>query len=187
MRYKTVWIWVFAILGALGIVGSIGVEAATPKFNSDLMNRDLRIMEGILEEILGEENSGPVIWGDTQATRVQGTYYDGYGILFLVEGSLLPHRVVVHGCLVRNSDILFTKEDDISHTYMGDTIAADSTAATDDVINLQKEHILEFLGSYAGAIRQLKPDDQISIRVNPGRSATHAPSISTICKRFCQL
>ena len=47
MNRKTMWVWVLAIVSA------IGVEAAAAKFNSKLMDRDLRIMERILGEILG--------------------------------------------------------------------------------------------------------------------------------------
>jgi hypothetical protein len=153
MNRRNVWMLVLTIVGTLTIAGPFGVEAATRKFNSELMDRDLRIMEGILEDILGEGDFAPAIWG-SESTKVQGTYYDGYGVLFLVEANGAMHQIRIHVTpdLTR-----------LTETGSLDLHEADSQGG----LELQKERIVEFLGSYAGAIRQLKPADQISIRIVP--------------------
>ena len=162
MNRKTMWVWVLAIVSA------IGVEAAAAKFNSKLMDRDLRIMEGILGEILGDGDSSPVIWGYSESTRVLGMYYDGYGVLFLAEDGLFPHRIRVARKVGRQGDMWTTTDDDVVEVAL-------DPATSEDVVGLRKDRIVEFLSSYAGAIRQLKPDDRVSIRLSadPGGSWTH--------------
>lgn len=164
MSRKTIWVW------ALAIVSAVGVEAAASKINSELMDRDLRIMEGILEEILGDgDSSSPVIWGDSGSTRVQGTYYDDYGVLFLVEGNQVRRHLRVHvDHRAGDRNILTIKA-------KGVVPPVSDPASTEDVTSLQKERLVEFLSSYAGAIHQLKPEDRITIRVNPvqGGDYTH--------------
>jgi hypothetical protein len=169
MKRHSVFVWVLAIASA------IGVDAAVTKFNSELMDRDLRITEGILKDLLGAEESDPVIPGGSGTPRVQGTYHDGYGVLFNVEGSRArPHvrvRVSRHGKEGKKASesIAVTVEEGVVSLKDGKPVRVVVKHGTDKRSpNLQKERIVEFMNAYAGAIRQLKPGDRITVRLNAG-------------------
>lgn len=156
MRGKKLMVWIAAI--AVGF----GIEAGARAFNAELMDRDLRIMEGVLKEILGNGSDDvPVVWGGS-GTDVRGTHYDGYGVFFLAEGGG-PHRVRVH---VSADEHDVNVEEEVVETERGRT----DTLTTDDLVDQQKDRVAEFLSLYAGAIRQLKPDDRITIRIRPGKT-----------------
>lgn len=141
----------------LGLASTPVVDAR--EINKDLMDRDLRIMEGVLADIL-DDDDGPAIWG-RQGTRVQGTYYDGYGVLFLVEGSGSPHRVHIR-----------TKDGHHKFDFHLENGDADSEVPSDPLED-RKARIVDFFGNYAGTIRQLGPNEKISVRLHPGRGGNH--------------
>ena len=122
------------------------------EINKDLMERDLRIMEGVLEEILGT--------GDRRFSRateggVQGAYFDGYGILFLAQA---PDRVIHFRKMVRAG-----KEEEGETQWESETSEKDRT----------KDRLTDFYQNYAGVIRQLQPTDRITVRVRGVTDKSH--------------
>jgi len=127
----------------LMVGATLPVEAG--EINADLMERDLRIMEGVLAEILDVDTHSFTKMG---ASGVEGAYFDGYGVLFLTEARTGGHAfqgVHAHAGFVS------------METY------ADSAAAPLDIV---KDRLAEFFQNYAGVIRQLDPDQRVAVRVN---------------------
>ncbi len=121
----------------LGFVVS-GTDAAVDRAK---MQRDVRIMEGVLSELL----SGNDVFEDH--ADVSGMYFDGYGVLFLVERP----RVIVR---VRHGNRT------VSRTESGD----------EETTKL-KEHIEAFYGDYAKNLGLLSDDERVTVRVQGGRGS----------------
>ena len=147
-------------LWSLCLGGAFAADAAIEGVKSELMQRDLRIMEGVLGKIL----SG--------TPRVKGMHFEGYGVVFLVEGSedfAAPFVRVFARATEGDRDVSVEV-----HTREGDE---DESTTSNKTLERLKEQISEFFSSYAGAIRQLKPNDRVTVRVHEGRGYAHHAKI----------
>ena len=107
------------------------------------MQRDIRIMEGVLGN-LHLDAPDP-----TSSSR--GLYLDGYGVLFLLEGSWPKQAHPGIGFAWDEKGVKF-----IELTSSDPSSDEKSPAESHDLL-------AEFLGNYAGTIGQLNPDDRITV------------------------
>lgn len=130
--------------------------------NYDKMDKDLRIMENVLSAILMENESTLT----APSVKPRGAYIDGFGVVFIIPS--IPRFVEVQSqenkVVIRNY-IKVDRERIIEVAPRG----AITEEAEVDTAKVQ-EQIIEFLGSYAGLIKQIKPDDWITVIANPSSS-----------------
>ena len=125
------------------LVAGLLATASFADMDPQRMQRDIRIMEGVLGN-LHLDAPAP-----TSSSR--GLYLDGYGVLFLIEGSspwqAHPSISVTFG------------EKGVKHLEL------ESGDPSSDEKSLAESHDLlaEFLGNYAGIIGQLDPDNRITV------------------------
>lgn len=157
--------------------------AQSSKINWDRMNRDLEIMQGVLDNLLAP--SKPVLAFSSGGAR--GLYFAGYGVVFQIDlgGARLIDQVRVR---VEN-DFEHAKEMVVQtkkRSGKGKLVPAPPLpddpylvidAATGAFLNkedlttgkrieLLEERAIEFLRDYADAIGQIKPSDRITILAN---------------------
>ncbi|MFC1513408.1 hypothetical protein ACFL5P_00190 [candidate division KSB1 bacterium] len=112
------------------------------KIDYEKMDSDLRIMEKILNTMLtGSEDTGSGRWSVYSSANVKGAYLEDYGVVFMVP-------------LGTNTYIISEGETDKIESRREEF----------------KEKLIEFLSSYADAIKQVNPNDWITIVVNPSSS-----------------
>ncbi|GEM_PF-2856497 len=134
----------------------------------------LTAVASVLMDIISDWDASPVVWG-ASGTRVRGTYYDGYGVLFLVEGGLFPHRV--HVTAIKGKGLGVVLLDDLDRKGL----------MAPDIVGHQKERIIDYLGNYAGTIRQFKPNDRISIRIRKDAVTRYSQGKSNIAEFMKQI
>lgn len=125
------------------LVAGFMATASLADIDPQRMQRDIRIMEGVLGN-LHLDAPDP-----TSSTR--GLYLDGYGVLFLTEGSW-PRQA--HPGISISFD-----EKGVKHLVLRSSdpsLYEKSLAESHDLL-------AEFLGNYAGTIGQLDPDDRITV------------------------
>ena len=159
--------------------------AQSSKINWDRMNRDLEIMQGILDNLLAP--SKPMLAFSNGGAR--GLYFDGYGVVFQIDlgGSRLMDVVRLR----MGNEFALAKElaeqakasvralegKPISVPPVPDEGPVIVDATTGVVltkadltagkrIELLEERTIEFLRDYADAIGQIKPTDRITILAN---------------------
>lgn len=120
------------------------------------MQRDLDIMEAVLGKLMNG-NGG---------TEVQGLYFDGYGVIFLVNQEFqfqwTGRRDRVR-YIVREKHIQYGDEEEPDESE--ETPESD---ARKERLEILKSRLTEFFGTYADAIGQLKDTDRITVLANPG-------------------
>lgn len=164
------------ITSILILLSGISPRSEAQDLDVQRMNRDIRIMENVLEELFKMEfeteiNNGDravVISGFSPFGRgVKGTYLPGYGALFMVSSntSLLSSHVNI----VRRN-----KDKGGAAFYYGDGDGDDDSNRKIDEETI-KERITEFLKNYAPTIGQLKKDEQVMVIYgsNSGNSQMH--------------
>ena len=154
--------------------------AQSSKINWDRMNRDLEIMQGILDNLLAP--SKPMLAFSNGGAR--GLYFDGYGVVFQIDlgGTRLMDFV---GLRIGNELELAKElaEQAKAGVFAGKRASAppvpDEGPVIIDVatgavlrkegltigkrVELLEERAIEFLRDYADAIGQIKPTDRITI------------------------
>lgn len=126
------------------LVAGFMATASLAEVNPQRMQRDIRIMEGVLGNLL---HDAP----DPTDSSSRGLYLDGYGVLFLIEGSW--SRQAHPGIAVA------WDEKGVKHLELksGDPSADEKPLAE------SHDLLAEFLGNYAGIIGQLDPNDRITV------------------------
>ena len=126
------------------LVAGFMATASFADINPQLMQRDIRIMEGVLGNLY---HDAP----DPTSSSARGLYLDGYGVLFLTEGSW-PRQV--HPSISVAWDEKGVKRLELK---------SGGPAAYEKLLAESHDLLTEFLGNYAGIIGQLDPDDWITV------------------------
>ena len=151
--------------------------AQSSKINWDRMNRDLEIMQGVLDNLLAP--SKPMLAFSNGGAR--GLYFDGYGVVFQID--LGGARLMDVVRLRMGNEFALAKE--LSEQAKAKAfvppvpdegpVIVDATTGVvltkGDLtagkrIELLEERAMEFLRDYADAIGQIKPTDRITILAN---------------------
>lgn len=129
-------------------------------FDANRMNRDIKIMENILDELFKTDISGPSVKGSTRIMSFGGTssgttgaYIPNYGIIFRV-----PH-IISAAQIASVSVDQNSKDSKITFYYNSDEGSSDKGISEEAVVN----RISEFLRDYASAITQLQSDENIMV------------------------
>ena len=159
--------------------------AQSSKINWDRMNRDLEIMQGVLDHLLAP--SKPMLAFSNGGAR--GLYFDGYGVVFQID--LGGARLMDVVRLRMGNEFALAKElseqakasarawegKPISVPPVPDegpvivdaitgAVLTKEALTTGKRIELLEERAMEFLRDYADAIGQIKPTDRITILAN---------------------
>ena len=132
----------------------------------DKMDKDLRIMENVLSTFLTEDTNTLTM----PAVKPRGAYIDGFGVVFIIPS--IPQFVEVRSREDRGVSRVIISDDikvDRGHVIQVAPRGVTTEEAEADTAKVQ-EQIIEFLGSYAGLIKQIKPDDWVTVIVNPSSS-----------------
>ena len=166
---QSVRIFRLCVLVTLAVQAAPGHAQPADAFDGSRMQRDLDIMEGVLDKMLGGGQSGHAPFQGNG--RVRGVYLVDYGVIMFVDSgdpmafqfalpdldfsfSELSGLVDSQVNIVRHETHSLDKEngEDQDHGHRGN-------------VDELKEKITEFLASYGDAIGQLKPEDNITILV----------------------
>ena len=127
------------------LVAGFMATAIFADVNPQRMQRDIRIMEGVLGNLyLYLDAPDP-----TDSSR--GLYLDGYGVLFLTEGSW--PRQAYPGISVA------WDEKGVKHLEL----KSSDPSSYEKLLAESRDLLAEFLGNYAGMISQLDSDDRITV------------------------
>lgn len=177
------------ILFAFSILSVVVMPAVThaqrANFDSERMERDLRIMERIYTDL---QRQALGVMGASNARSVSGSYFPGYGVIFNVNETFSTSFVL--GASVRATEAQFFNGQRYSSEaerrfFQGGNVAgtADSNrevtltgypssrqASTDSLRAIfyenNKEIIRDFFANYADAIAQLQDDDRIQVMIS---------------------
>jgi len=179
------------LLLLLGVQGAPGHAQSSDAFDGSRMKRDLDIMEVILDKMLGEGDSAYTAFPGN--SRVRGIYLADYGVIMFVDSSepsafqfALPDLDFslsdISGLV--DSQVNIVRHD--AHLLDKETHDDHGRAHRRNLRDLEK-NVTEFLGSYADAIGQLKPEDKITIVVNIEEGNYRSPNESVVQPLYLQV
>ena len=147
------------------LVAGFMATASLADMDSQRMQRDIRIMEGVLGNLY-HDAPDPIHFSS------RGLYLDGYGVLFFIQGSWpgKEHPSIAVAWDEKGVEFVELKSGD-SSSY------EKSLAESHDLL-------AEFLGNYAGIIGQLDPDDRITVCYQHPRSGGLASGLKNITDGF---
>jgi hypothetical protein len=191
---KNIVIFITIVLAAV-IMMPPSVTAQRANFDSDRMERDLRIMERIYTDL---QRQAMGVMGAANARSVSGGYFPGYGVIFNVNETFST-SFVLEGSIMRAADMARTSEDQF---FRGQRYSSEAerrffeggnrSTSTDSLIEVRevavtgytptrkmspdslrfsfyeknKEVIRDFFANYADAIAQLEDDDRIQVMIS---------------------
>ncbi|MFN1835610.1 hypothetical protein AB2B38_010140 [Balneola sp. MJW-20] len=144
---------IYLLMGLLACLTAPGLTAQD--LDADRMNRDIRIMENVLNEMLKTSQSGTS--GNfasfrTGGSNVKGTYLPGYGIIFTYEaGNIFYIRTT-------SSD---DEDEEVTNVFSYNISGASRSSEVD--AESIKERIKEFIMDYAPTIGQLKDNENVLV------------------------
>ena len=148
---------VFAIVTAFCLFLTASASAA--EIDRERMQQDLDIMEGILQSLHAQTTSN--LATIHREPQVRGLYFENYGVIFHIEEKRSSGMVV-------DVDVRRLRE-----KPAGVTVELEEEDFLKEVSEQRKkkrvgvqERLVEFLGTYADGIRQLKDEDRITILVH---------------------
>ena len=147
-------------------------------FDTNRMNRDIKIMENILGEMFKTQftskegtvevrSQGYTIFGSRSSGNVKGTYIPDYGVIFMIP-SLSNRYIISRGSSNSSRQVVFQYSSDDSET--------DRRIDEESVTN----RISEFLQDYASTIGQLKSDESILVIYGAGNSNNTGLSVFSL-------
>ncbi len=178
----------------------ISLQAQRANFDSDRMNRDLRIMERIYTDL---QRQAMGVMGASNARSVTGSYFSGYGVIFNVNETFST-SFVLEGSMLRATDVSQAEEQFLrGKRYSSEverrffeggnrtpntdsnrsiTVTGYPTSRNVNTDSLRsvfyernKEVIRDFFANYADAIGQLREDDRIQVMIsNRGSTLSYA-------------
>jgi len=178
MKISNIFSIVIYLIIALFGLNQIAYSRAEP-IDYQTMKRDLNIMKVILDRIMSPEKSGLLLTnGNTRAI-----YLEGNGVIFIYQNTTIPviisssdeEALIVHQYddaiknynEVRKKFISNAPKNRRSHSNVSVvTSTPESQLAEKKERELNekfKSNIIEFLGEYCDALKQLNPNDQISV------------------------
>ena len=146
----------FLITILLGIISVTSAQTSEDRQR----DRDIKIAEGILTEVFGEEGSGDIVFPGFQNRSVRGEYIPGYGVHFTISPG--SGAFVIHG--YRSGD-----DEDVRVEFSdGD----DSSESSGDATQAAEEKILEYMTRYAFLISSVPDDETVRVTYAPNRTSS---------------
>ena len=148
---------IFAVVTAFCIFNM--ASASEGEVDRERMQQDLDIMEGILQSLHAQTTSS--LAGIHREPQIRGLYFENYGVIFHIEEKRSSGMVVdVDVRRLREKPAGVTEE-----LEEEDFLKEVSEQRKKKRVGVQ-ERLVEFLGTYADGIRQLKDEDRITILVH---------------------
>lgn len=149
------------------------------KIDFDRLNDDISIMEGIIDKLIGSALSNK--W--PSSARSKGFYIPEYGLIFSVPIA----KSTLGPLFVFPSMPNAPKANDFSFSFdLSEFGGTKNNKHEKEVMDKISSKVQDFLGIYADAIGQMKPDDKISIYIYDKSSRSpiqlHSVSKSNISK-----
>ena len=139
------------------------------------INRDIEIMEAVLDKLLRTGSTLASFQGGTK-----GTYLEGYGVMFTISYGSLGRGALVVETTKDETDV---HRDEIIEVFAGGTGEAKDP---EERLAELKENLITFFSDYAGAMKDLNADDLVTVVVDFNGSselflvyATKTTTIST--------
>ena len=148
---------IFAVVTAFCIFNM--ASASEGEVDRERMQQDLDIMEGILQSLHAQTTSS--LAGIHREPQIRGLYFENYGVIFHIEEKRSSEMVVdVDVRRLREKPAGVTEE-----LEEEDFLKEVEEQRKKMRVGVQ-ERLVEFLGTYADGIRQLKDEDRITILVH---------------------
>ncbi|MDX1671710.1 MAG: hypothetical protein R3211_05165, partial [Balneolaceae bacterium] len=129
------------------LLWGLNMHAQPGDFDAERMNRDINIMENILQEMFKVQSShGRAI--NIGSNSIRGTYLPGYGVIFLISKQR-------SGLFIQSSD-----ENEMSWMFQYSSEGDSEKEVTRESITARMK---EFLQDYASTIGQLESDDKVML------------------------
>lgn len=179
MNYKLKTIFLAGTF-SLAFVGYVAGQS----FDAERMNRDIRIMESVLNEMLSDNlhegnHRGTFNWfGDNSS--IKGVHLHDFGVLFQIT-AVNPSAVfgfpIAFGSMTEwDSSVTF-----VSKKEWVSNVTEDYSKKKDEIV---KAKIIDFLKNYAPTIGQLDDDDQVVVVYDQSRDERiHMPRLMTRNKK----
>ncbi|MEX0608843.1 MAG: hypothetical protein WD016_10845 [Balneolaceae bacterium] len=147
----------YLLIGLITLL--FGTFAEAQNFDANRMNRDIKIMENILDELFkidarSDRNGIHIALAGSNLTNVKGTYLPGYGVIFKIPQ--ITHTGLPSSISVDNGG----GNRNVSFYYKTDDNEANDKAISEETITTR---ITEFLQDYASTIGQLKDDENVLV------------------------
>lgn len=164
MKYISQFNFLFFVVALSWITSSY---AQPSSMDANRLNRDINIMENILDEIFKMQSAshvGAYVIGRGDLFRIRngirGTYLSGYGVIFTVPSTSHPF-------------IMTLGDDDHSRAYSY-SFAYTSDEETDNKVDEESviNRIEEFLRDYGSTIGQLSSDEKVMVIYGANRAGT---------------
>lgn len=126
---------------------------ASLQAQSDAIERDIRIGEGILTELFSEDKQ-PSFTFRTNSNTVTGEYLPGYGVHFNIGGNGMA------GVLRLTGAVRVTRDKEGRQTVQVDSASGNDESSTPESI---ESRITEYLTQYASSIRGLPGDEHVRV------------------------
>lgn len=147
------------IFGAIFLIGTYKPAFAQSDIDTGRMNRDINIMENILDELFDTsmQTDGSTVRVGTGSffrfggSDIRGTYLPNYGIIFTIPGGPPPFLALRSG------------DSDFSYQFRYDSENDGREITREAVIN----RMTEFLREYASTIGQLGNDQKVMVLYRP--------------------
>ncbi len=131
-------------------------------FDTNRMNRDLRILENVLGEFFKtgalRSASGNLFIDSDNNRGVKGTYLPDFGVIFMVPRPNNFGRIVIRDGNIDADEK--NKLNEVFSFYYGDGDESEGNEITEENIEAR---IKEFLRDYAATIGQLKDDEKVMV------------------------
>ena len=142
------------------LVAGLMATASLADMDSQRMQRDIRIMEGVLGNLYHDRDAP-----DPTYLSSRGLYLDGYGVFFFAKGLWTGQGHPSISAAWDEKGVKFLE------LKSGDPASYEKSLAE------SHDLLAEFLGNYAGIIGQLDPDDRITVCYQRQRPAGLASTI----------
>ncbi|MFQ5639848.1 MAG: hypothetical protein ACE5IR_17860 [bacterium] len=151
-------------------------NAKGKKINWTRMQRDLDIMEGILDEIFSSGPSGLGI----SSNGSRGLYFNGYGVVFQIDISNFQILALDHLAALEKAEQVVQEQVGVPAPPSPDsevvivrgknrTILTKEDLSTEKQIKRLKQQCMEFFSDYSDAIGQLHPTDRVTVLIHLGQ------------------
>lgn len=149
--FSHLWLAVISMICLTGFAtDAVFSQNKSGKLNMAMMDKDLDIMESILDKLMAEDDYRRI---HLTHNSTRGVFIPNYGIIFTVPAQ--PHIFQ----LLMGEIHALTNEDHISIVNTGKSVATQKPVTREQT----ESRIGYFLSKYADAIRQLRPDDKITV------------------------
>ena len=149
---------------AVALMALVTLPVWSQEVDENRMNRDLKVAENILKNLVNQKAKGWSPFGDPEAT-----YQSGYGVIIKMDRLGIGFATTIGYTSSESDEVAVGTSSNQKVVVVPGKLEAD---ATPEENNLSKNEVMleawkEFLLDYADLIGQLKPSDKIMLKFSP--------------------